>query len=679
MSKVTLKRTYYRTVCVLILFEIFSVLFKSALKPISSLSLFNILVQEKSVQYLTDGVVSDLLLFCATLIFLHLIWAYIITIHCSVPFRKLTVDNHKTQCWLIILLIHFNLILVANSYWFPTSLLSIYRHAHFTSSMLITSIFTLLVIWYFISLIQLRKVKTCLASIAIAIFVLYPVQYPIEQSTGANVSNPNVFLIGIDALRPDHLHYMNNQQPDYLPYLNNFLSSALIYQDTYTPLPRTFVSWISLLKSQYPNTHGGRFNLTAPHIIDKHIPLIEDLKKRDYVSSYAIDERRFNQIDQTYGFEQIIGPKIGFADQLTNRIADLPILNLLSHTRFGKHFLPFMYLNRANGKVYDPIQFNKAALSKLSATRPNFFSIHFCMQHWPYTSKNFINIDKHFWQGNYNHFMYLSLLEQVDAQFQHFMETLKEKGYLDDAIVYVFSDHGDGFLLEQDTISAKDKHDARLKLTVNSWGHGTNALDQTQANVLLSKVQYRNAKPINSPSIIQGNFSLIDIMPTLYKDLDLKTNSSFQGQVLPKQNKQDLKSRFVFVNSSKPSKALDTSFIKNDDVMYENMDVYEVNKEGQLIMTMDAFEDIKQKQHRSVYYNQKQLAYIPSYGGFIGVNLPEKQWQPITQFNQDTDWYKMLNAFCNHYISADPDLIFKECESLNSTAFKQSLTKESLN
>ena len=40
---------------------------------------------------------------------------------------------------------------------------------------------------------------------------------------------------------------------------------------------------------------------------------------------------------------------------------------------------------------------------------------------------------------------YLSMLELVDRQLDDLVKRLKKRGYLEDAIVYILSDHGEGF------------------------------------------------------------------------------------------------------------------------------------------------------------------------------------------------------------------------------------------
>ncbi|WOH39207.1 sulfatase-like hydrolase/transferase [Thalassotalea fonticola] len=664
-EQITLTRTYFRTIAFLLLFLILCFVYRSYIHPVTELSMVTILQHKYASAFLTTGLVADLLFFSLTFLIVHLIWALIITISCKSFFTKTADDTLKTKFWLMIIFVHFNFVLLANSYLYPTSVVSIYRLSILSQPIIIT-VLGLIIAYFFIKGLLIDKQwKKMLVAISLLIWCLTPPIYQIDKFDNSTTNKPNIILIGLDALRPDHLSY-KQQQVDYTPFLNTFLEQSIIYDKSYTTLPRTFVSWFSLLKSQYPNTHDGRFNLTPAELINKDIELLKQLKRQGYTTTFALDERRFNHIDESYGFDNAIGPKIGFADQLTNRVADIPILNLLSHTRFGRYLLPFMFINRGNGKTYNSELFINESLNALNANTPNFLSIHFCMLHWPYTSKEFINVDPKKWQGNHNHFLYLSLLEKLDKQFETVITKLKNNGYLDNALVFVFSDHGDGFNMEKYKLSPQKTEFEGLPIKVNSWGHATNVLDQTQANILLAFSHYKDGKLINKNQIITGNFSIIDIVPSIYKKLGFKQNEQFQGIPLPNNNLQVNSERVLFVNSSKPSKLLDTSFIKTDKVLYENLGNYTVAKNGFFELKKTAYKDFIKMQHRSIYYKDWQLAFIPEYKGFILVDIKKRQWLPIGKNEEDVKApiNHMKKLFCEHYAR---DTLFDDSEICHKT------------
>lgn len=660
-SQVTLKRTFFRTFAIFMVFLVLAHIYKSYFKVKAGITLFALLKQDDIGNYLTTGLLLELSFFALVIITIHILWSYIITVSCRPFFAQYRSDNHRSLFWFILILLHVNLALLANSYFYPTSLLSIYRLSILNQPLVIVALGIIALYFYLQGLRHNNQSMKIIISLLCLGYLLVPPKYDLPVYENIEDDKPNIILIGLDALRPDHL-FSKNDKDNSLPSLNSFLEKSTVYGNSYTPLPRTFVAWLSLLKSQYPNIHKGRFNISQPAIIDKSLPFIDALKKAGYNTTYAIDERRFNQIDKDYGFDHVIGPKIGFADQLTNKESDIPIVNLLSHTRIGQYLFPYIFINRANGKTFDPMLFNDLALSALSAENPNFLAVHFCMLHWPYTSKDFIDINANEWHGNYNYYMYQSLLSKLDQQFDHLINQLKEKNYLDNAIVYTFSDHGEGFQLAKDKLGSVDNKQAELN--VNSWGHATNVLDQNQAKVLLSVSRFKNGQQINEPNHMKGVFSLIDIVPTISNSINLPVHALYQGNILPEAVNEINNERFVFVVSSVPSKTLNTSFIDEQKMLSENKNRYHVDNKGWMYLIPEGYHDFIPKQHRSVYYQDWQLAYLPEKASFVWVNVEENSWQYINDFHEATP-KKMLSAFCQHYLQGNPDLGIKECANLN--------------
>lgn len=672
-SKITIKRTYYRTVALLLAFVFILHGYKSYFHLNNGLTLFSILKNKNIENFITTGLLVDLLAFVFAVIILHLVWAYVIAVSCRRYFNYAKSDNTRTLFWFVVILLHFNFFLLLNSYLYPTSFVSIYRHAPMTNLVFIWAL-GLMIIYLYLDGLKFKNERVKIAlSLLLGLTLLTPPTFKTKAYKPTASTTPNIILIGLDALRPDHLNYQANREQKLLPHINEFISKSVIYDKTYTPQPRTFVSWFSLLKSQYPNTHKGRFNLTSEDTISKNIPFLNRLHDLGYSSLYAIDERRFNKIDESFGFDKVVGPKIGFVDQLTNKFSDLPIINLVSHTRLGTIIFPFLYLNRANGKTFDYLLFNEAALDNLDAKKPNFFSAHLCMLHWPYTSKEFITIDKSKWQGNYNYFMYMSLLEKLDQQFEHLITNLKDNGYLDNAIVVVFSDHGDSFKLIEDALTPTDSNsNLDLKLNVQGWGHGTNVLDQRQANILLSYSEFQQGKQVNRAQILEGNFSILDIVPTLMDKLQQQDKSSFEGISLPfNQSNVDV-NRTLFVNSAVPSESIDTSFIKESSILKENINIYAIDDNGSTYLTEQAYHHFIPKQHRSVYFQHWQLAYIPEVEKFILANLKLNTWDYVNDFKPGFIERKLLTDFCQHYKKGNPDLGINECKIIDKKQLAQS-------
>ena len=642
---ISIQRTFFRTIALLLLFSVFILDYRSSLQPYSNISLLTILSSENSKNFQSVELILDLSFFVLIFLFLQLFWSYIICISCKLFFNKTANNNIRTLTWLIIVVLHLLLSISANSYYTPTSLLAIFRDSFLSNIVFIVCLSFLLFSLFISSLLMEKKYIRTLLIVSVCGFFAMPYSFNLKAGSAATVDKPNIIIIGLDAFRPDHLN-RRYKSSTLTPNIDQFIEGSIIYNNSYTTVARTFVAWFSLLKSQYPITHGGRFNLTPDNLLDKKLEITALLKEKGYQTIYAMDERRFNPIDESYGFDLAIGPKIGFADQLITSIADFPIINLLSNTKFAQYFLPYIFTNRGNGKTYDPLVFNNRVLNNLSADKANFLSVHFCMLHWPFTSKDFINVDPDLWQDNYSHFMYLSLLNKLDRQFQDFMDKLQQQGMLENALVFTFSDHGESFKLATDKLQPKEMEQPVIKM--DAWGHGTNILDQKQANILLSYTEYKNGQKINNAKQIEGVFSIIDIVPSIAKKLNF-TLEKAEGTPLPIKNNKLLYDRFVFVESSLPVKAINNSFIDTKKVFYEAKVNYMVNKEGKVILKPEKYADFIPKKQRSVYFKEWQLVMQPGFEDLILIDLAAQNWSPLSTYNGKAPVNKMLHELCKHY------------------------------
>ncbi|GIU49766.1 sulfatase-like hydrolase/transferase [Shewanella algidipiscicola] len=672
-NAISLTRTFFRTLAMLIFFIVIAINYKQLLQYYSSFSIANAMTHIEVEHLLSKGLIIDLLYFVLIVLLLHIGWALVITFSCRPWFARYTNDNVKTQIWLILLLLHCIFMLSANAYLYPTSLLGFFRGTPLASGIAVVTLAILLLANLLYALMdtlprQNKRVNTLLI-ISLLVVTLVPIYLfsgsPAKPSFSTVNEQPNIFIIGIDGLRPDHLAY-RGADTSLAPALNQLLSESLIFNTTYTPQGRTYVAWMGMLSGLYPINNGARFNLAPPELVHKPFPLLRLLSDRGYQTTYAIDERRFNQIDASYGFDQVIGPKVGAADAIISNVADLPLVNLAINFPISRHLFPYLYINRAYGKTYDPLLFNQEVLHSLPADKPNFLAVHFCQLHWPFTSKDFIELDKSHWDGNYNHYMYREMVKKVDIQIADFIAQLRQRGLLDNAIVYLLSDHGEGFLLSQDKLVAADSMAATIGpdnptlLNVAAWGHGTNILAQEQSQVVLASLRYRNGEAINPTGKVDGLFSLIDIAPSIVANLAhssttvmASTDLVFDGQPLPQTvtQKRSLSNnqRHIFVESSLPVRSINTSFIDDKKVMSETASHYEIREDGRAVMKPESYHNNIQLKQRSVYAGHWQLVMLPKDERLILVDTANKRWHNLSDYSGNAPWQAMLNSLCKHY------------------------------
>jgi len=166
--------------------------------------------------------------------------------------------------WMLIII----LVLSLNAYYFPHSSFSIiYTLMILRVSVAAVVIATLLA---YLNFFMNRDVFVMgslflLFAAFVAGFELYQRYYLLPALTPIS-GKPNVIIIGLDSLRPDAINRKDT------PAIYHFLASSHTFTRAYTPLARTFPSWVSLLTATYPKKMVHvlifvRQKLSSPRII----------------------------------------------------------------------------------------------------------------------------------------------------------------------------------------------------------------------------------------------------------------------------------------------------------------------------------------------------------------------------------------------------------------------------
>ncbi|MBT9559636.1 MAG: sulfatase-like hydrolase/transferase [Myxococcales bacterium] len=118
------------------------------------------------------------------------------------------------------------------------------------------------------------------------------------------VTKANVLVLAVDSLRPDFI------SADLTPRLHALSTDAVVFDDAYTVMARTFPSWVSMLTGQYPHTHGVRHMFPSPeNLAVRRHTVIDELAARGYrtavISDFAGDI--FSRIE--LGFEEVRVPR----------------------------------------------------------------------------------------------------------------------------------------------------------------------------------------------------------------------------------------------------------------------------------------------------------------------------------------------------------------------------------
>jgi len=518
---------------------------------ISSVSKINDSINLSDI--LTGQLLIDTIIFFSTHLFLHalfggMIWLAAMSISRFFNFSYQRMLALSIYAWIVC--VYWVLLKNAKTY-------ELSEHHQLVGSLLNSSysdlayqiISTIVIgVGLFASLLSLPKLRPLFksqcaklsATILFTIFIIFIFSFNSLDAKHANYDqqHPNVIIIGIDSLRPDYLNFDNPNKK--LLEIEKFITTSTWFSQAITPFARTLPSWVGVLSGQHPKNAGVRYNLIAQQYMHPKQYLGNILKKKGYTSIFAMDEMRFANIDESYGFDKIIGPKMGAGDFLLSSINDIPLSNLLSGSEVYRWLFPYSHINRAAHKTYIPEYFDQniaKALRYHNSNQPLFLVAHFCLLHWPYTwsEKDTIKIsinssvEKRRLQRIHD---YRRSISKVDEQFKSIMHNLNINGLLDNAIVILISDHGESHG-ESFPIQSQIGHtglQSNDMINQQAWGHGTSIIQRSQHHVLLSINRYRDNKLLPSAANINKTVSLLDIFPTLLDSLNIdKKPYTFDG------------------------------------------------------------------------------------------------------------------------------------------------------
>jgi hypothetical protein len=591
-----------------------------------------------------------------TILLLHALLAFFIFAEAYFIKKLLGLSETKYQLvgfglfWISILTI-----LLANQVIFTTSMYIIFFH--WMSALLVNIVLycslAILLIAFLLALYGFAKVtwkkKPLILILLVLILAASIVGYEIIGQPKEVVSNkqPNVIIIGLDALRPDR----TGQGPHgtvLTPAINQFLQSSTVFDLSITPEARTHVAWMSILTGQWPKQNGVRFDLMRLPADKSTETLSYILRQQGYETIYASDSSLFNPITPELSFDRVITPPISADVFVVGLPNDFPMANLLMNTPFGRWLFPYTVDNRDVSLTYDPDHYLvnlKRALSQENH-RPIFLGIHLCLAHEPYG-----------WIGHpYNSHLpleqtYNKSVVRVDQQFSGLMKVLREEGLLDHSIVILMSDHGKSLemygdrLLERKNYQKGDHSEPNTKVLFKnliayktpsgalniSFGHGTDVLSLSQYNNVLAfhSEGMGNFKKTHVPQMV----SLADIKPTILNLLNIPDHTSTLPSLVPYLHGEKVQNtpRVIFAETGfTPSSFRDDKFSIMNTVV-QTIDLFEVDlSDDGVLMKPSAVADLlKTNKERAIYYGDWILAVYPQPAGksiVVLANRITKQW-----------------------------------------------------
>lgn len=547
--------------------------------------------------------------------------------------------------YLICILIVWSLLLLSimglSSNLYPNLFFS---HPSWDNIFLLTTTISILSLLLLSSIITKKNIKLIYV---ILVMLIIPELANLKLPKNYNYeAKPNIFIVGIDSLNVDEINITQT------PFLEGVIKKSNHLPNAYTHIARTFPSWVTVLTGKHPVTNKARLNLTSFSNINLEETLPYYLKNKGYKNYYIQDERRFNNIDELFYFDHVIGPPATAAEFLLSKIVDFPLVTLLSELKFFDIFMPHIQNNRAAWATYRPERFIEEIENELLRSRgPIFSAAHFTLPHWPY------KVSSQIADNNTNYKKYLKTLTLVDKQIQDYFAILEKRNLLKNAIVFVISDHGESFARRKDIpINSNNE-------IMNLAGHGTTIISESQYRVLLSFEYIKDGISIDFKSINPSlNFALSDVTPTIIDLLNLNITTKLDGMSILKVDKQ----RSLPLESSLQPMFNSKGTIDLNGTIQKNSHLFEVNSLGKVVVRKKIYRDAVASKQRGIIFDKWQISHYPEYDNKIYItDLNEKLLYDIDSFSDSNLKNKLLKDLCSHFESDKITTIIPQCINLS--------------
>jgi len=350
---------------------------------------------------------------------------------------------------------------------------------------------------------------------------------------------PNILLIGVDSLRPDKIDAGTT------PVLARLCRESVYFPSALVSLPRTAASWAALLTSLPPLANG----------VETMFPTASRSRLSELAMPAHLASLGFTtMVVGEYAAESFGRMSFGFQKQLVPRVELAQILGqgLLGRQPLALGFAGMLYtgpgsLARALPRPLPELLRGLASFShpsvladdleaEIDVSRPWFALAFYSQPHFPYTSsspfegKNAVadanhalRFGKDVTHGDVRtaadraqiDALYRAALAETDAAVGELLARLESSGNLEDTIVVLTADHGEG-LYECPTCV----------------GHGDNLRGMMSLRVPLAFHLPRRRFPNTVPLQIAAHVSQLDVYPTLLALLGAPRPSVQEGVAL---------------------------------------------------------------------------------------------------------------------------------------------------
>ncbi len=407
---------------------------------------------------------------------------------------------------------------------------ALYRGAFYISPLYLeigVGLWILWVLWHCKRKIQALAMGVC--SLLLFLFCC-----PISASRSTSPQDPDVILIGVDALRTDRA-----SNPAIMPALTHAVQNEgfLAFDNHIVGIPRTFPSWVEMLQGKPAAQTGIRHMF--PDLKEKRpffTSIVSLLRDEGYatgvVSDFAGDIfPRF----QT-GFEKIDAPTMNIQSLLQMSV-DLvfPLFLPLILRAPGRSLFPAVMESPSGSESRLLVHRAERMLQEFPAEKPAFLTLFFSTVHFPYAAPwpwytQFTDphyTGRFYFQKNPDLYekeklpandvrqvraLYDGSARHVDIAIGEFFDWLKQQGRWDNSLIILTADHG------QELFEYGSHH-----------GHGEHLRGEDVIKVpFFVKPPKHAATPVQHIPFVTRS---IDMAPTIYGAVrpNAPTPATFQG------------------------------------------------------------------------------------------------------------------------------------------------------
>jgi len=479
-----------------------------------------------------------------------------------------------------------------------------------------------------------RKQRLVIAALSLSVLIVFL----LPRGESNTQQKPNVIILAADALRPDHFSGFGHSRPT-TPAIDRLISNGTSIDGVYTTVPRTFPSWVSILTSQYPATHGiSHMFPTWESRQKKRVTLTRVLSDEGYGTSlfgdFAADI--FPRID--LGFHKVHAPTFNARIMiqqaiLKNHLFLIPFLT----GNTGRMLFPGI---REYAEFADPAivtgNIIKEIDTMIHSKEPFFITAFYSVTHFPYpgphpyynrftstsysgpykySKQRMVSLDAQSVQDTTNstediehiRALYDGCVLAFDDAVDSIVRHLTAKGILDNTIILITSDHGEN-LYEKDYGMGHGEHlRGAYSLKVPCIFHGPGVPENRQISRIRSTIDIAPTICHLTDTPIPDDFHGVSLVPGAVHE----TSGITQNHNATQRINAYTETGIWFDNRSH-------HFFQKQRIMYPEITgiaTIDLKNKHEIVITPYYDRLVEIAKHRSIIYNQFKLIYIPTTDG----------------------------------------------------------------